>query len=94
MFSYLLLKKIKFPKLKTQEDYAVWLKLLRNGEKLSSVNRDRGKLFVQKNPSSPAGFVASFSAGYPLKIGGKFVLKVLRLISTVTARVFRFGMEK
>ena len=48
----------------------------RNGEKLSSVNRDRGKLFVQKNPSSPAGFVASFSAGYPLKIGGKFVLKV------------------
>ena len=39
----------------------------RNGEKLSSVNRDRGKLFVQKNPSSPAGFVASFSAGYPLK---------------------------
>ena len=40
----------------------------RNGEKLSSVNRDRGKLFVQKNTSSPAGFVASFSAGYPLKI--------------------------
>ena len=48
----------------------------RNGEKLSSVNRDRGKLFIQKNPASPAGFVASFSEGYPLKIGGRFVLKV------------------
>ena len=48
----------------------------RNGEKLSSVNRERGKLFVQKNTSSPAGFVASFSAGYPLKIGGKFILKI------------------
>lgn len=48
----------------------------RNGEKLSSVNRDRGKLYIQKDPSSPAGFVASFSAGYPLKIGGKFILKI------------------
>ena len=48
----------------------------RNGEKLSSVNRDRGKLYIQKDPSSPSGFVASFSAGYPLKIGGKFILKI------------------
>ena len=48
----------------------------RNGEKLSSVNRDRGKLFIQKDPSSPSGFVASFSAGYPLKIGGRFILKI------------------
>ena len=48
----------------------------RNGEKLSSVNRDRGKLFVQKSQSSVAGFVGSFNAGYPLKIGGKFILKI------------------
>lgn len=48
----------------------------RNGEKLSSVNRDRGLLYIYKSPNSEAGFEASFSAGYPLKIGGKFVLKV------------------
>ena len=48
----------------------------RNGEKLSSVNRDRGKLYVQKSQSSPAGFTGSFDAGYPLKIGGKFILKI------------------
>ena len=34
MFHKKLLSKIKFPKLKTQEDYCVWLKLLREGEKL------------------------------------------------------------
>tara|TARA_X000000950_G_C13903498_1_gene655836 strand:+ start:1689 stop:2450 length:762 start_codon:yes stop_codon:yes gene_type:complete len=39
MFHRKLLKKIKFPKLKTQEDYAVWLKLLRNGEKLYHYNK-------------------------------------------------------
>ena len=39
MFHRELLKKIKFPKLKTQEDYAVWLKLLRNGEKLYHYNK-------------------------------------------------------
>ena len=48
----------------------------RNGEKLSSVNRDRGLLYIYKSPNSEVGFEASFSAGYPLKIGGKFVLKV------------------
>ena len=35
----------------------------RNGEKLSSVNRDRGKLFIQKNPASPAGASAEAVAG-------------------------------
>ena len=39
MFHRKLLKKIKFPKLKTQEDYAVWLKLLRKGEKLYHYNK-------------------------------------------------------
>ncbi len=39
MFHRKLLKKIKFPKLKTQEDYAVWLKLVRNGEKLYHYNK-------------------------------------------------------
>lgn len=34
MFHKKLLRKINFPKLKTQEDYATWLKLLRTGEKL------------------------------------------------------------
>jgi teichuronic acid biosynthesis glycosyltransferase TuaG len=34
MFHKKLISKIKFPKLKTQEDFAVWLKLLRNGQKL------------------------------------------------------------
>jgi len=48
----------------------------RNGEKLSSVNRDRGVLFVKKSQSSPAGFEGAFSAGYPLKIGGKFQLTI------------------
>ena len=48
----------------------------RNGEKLSSVNRDRGILYVKQSPSSPAGFYGVFSAGYPLKIGGKFLLTI------------------
>lgn len=39
MFHRKLLKKIKFPKVKTQEDYAVWLQLLRNGEKLYHYNK-------------------------------------------------------
>ena len=39
MFHRKLIKKIKFPKLKTQEDYAVWLKLLRNGQKLYHYNK-------------------------------------------------------
>ena len=48
----------------------------RNGEKLSNVNRDRGVLFIKKSPSSPAGFEGAFSAGYPLKLGGKFSLTI------------------
>ncbi len=39
MFHKKLLSKIKFPKLKTQEDYCVWLKLLREGEKLYHFNK-------------------------------------------------------
>ena len=39
MFHKKLLKKIKFPNLKTQEDFAVWLQLLRNGEKLYHCNK-------------------------------------------------------
>ena len=48
----------------------------RNGEKLSNVNRDRGVLFIKKSVSSPSGFEGAFSAGYPLKIGGKFRLTI------------------
>jgi hypothetical protein len=48
----------------------------RNGEKLSNVNRDRGVLFIKKSLSSPSGFEGAFSAGYPLKIGGKFRLTI------------------
>ena len=29
-----------------------------------------------RNIKEPMGFVGSFNAGYPLKIGGKFILKI------------------
>jgi len=48
----------------------------RNGEKLSNVNRDRGVLYLRKDSSSSSGFYGVFSAGFPLKIGGKFTLKI------------------
>ena len=39
MFHKKLIYKMKFPKLKTQEDFAVWLKLLREGYKLYHYNK-------------------------------------------------------
>ena len=38
MFSRKILKDVNFPNLKTQEDFAVWLNLLKKGHKLSHIN--------------------------------------------------------
>ena len=40
VFSKKILSKVKFPILKTQEDFALWLKLLRQGVKLNSIQKN------------------------------------------------------
>lgn len=47
-----LLPKLKFPNLNTQEDFAVWLKLSRNGEKLSHIQQTLSNWRKTKNSLS------------------------------------------
>ena len=48
----------------------------RNNQKLSSVNRDKGTLYIIKIMNRDGEYEGTFYAGYPLQVGSKAVLEV------------------
>ena len=48
----------------------------RNNQKLSSVNREKGTLYVIKIMNKDSDYEGTFYAGYPLQVGSKAVLEV------------------
>ena len=49
---------------------------LRNNEKLSSVNREKGTLYIIKILNKESEYEGTFYAGYPLQVGSKAVLEI------------------
>ena len=48
----------------------------RNNQKLSSVNREKGTLYIIKILSKDNEYEGTFYAGYPLQVGSKAVLEI------------------
>ena len=48
----------------------------RNNQKLSSVNREKGTLYVVKTINKDGEYEGTFYAGYPLQVGSKAVLEI------------------
>ncbi len=48
----------------------------RNNQKLSSVNREKGTLYIIKIINKDSEYEGTFYAGYPLQVGSKAVLEV------------------
>ena len=48
----------------------------RNNQKLSSVNREKGTLYVIKIINKDSEYEGTFYAGYPLQVGSKAVLEI------------------
>ena len=48
----------------------------RNNQKLSSVNREKGTLYVIKIIDKDRDYEGTFYAGYPLQVGSKAVLEI------------------
>ena len=48
----------------------------RNNQKLSSVNREKGTIYIIKKLSKQNEFEGTFYAGYPLQVGSKAVLSI------------------
>ncbi len=48
----------------------------RNGQKLSSVNREKGTIYIIKKKNKKNEYEATFYAGYPLQVGSKAKLSV------------------
>ena len=55
---------------------AIKMAAFKNGEKLSTVSREKGRLYIQMNPKTKNKFAISYSAGFPLKTASQAVLKV------------------
>ena len=48
----------------------------RNNQKLSSVNREKGTLYIIKILNKESEYEGTFYAGYPLQVGSKAVLEI------------------
>ena len=48
----------------------------KNGQKLSSVNREKGTIYVIKKKNKENEYEATFYAGYPLQVGSKAKLSI------------------
>ena len=48
----------------------------RNNQKLSSVNREKGTLYIVKIISKDSEYEGTFYAGYPLQVGSKAILEI------------------
>ena len=48
----------------------------RNNQKLSSVNREKGTLYIIKTLNKESEYQGTFYAGYPLQVGSKAVLEI------------------
>ena len=48
----------------------------RNNQKLSSVNREKGTLYIIKTLNKESEYEGTFYAGYPLQVGSKAVLEI------------------
>ena len=48
----------------------------RNNQKLSSVNREKGTLYIIKTLNKESEYEGTFYAGYPLQVGSKAVLAI------------------
>ena len=48
----------------------------KNGQKLSSVNREKGTIYIIKKKNKENEYEATFYAGYPLQVGSKAKLSV------------------
>ena len=48
----------------------------RNNQKLSSVNREKGTLYIIKIGNKDSEYEGTFYAGYPLQVGSKAVLEI------------------
>ena len=48
----------------------------RNNQKLSSVNREKGTLYIIKLINKDSEYEGTFYAGYPLQVGSKAVLEI------------------
>ena len=55
---------------------AIEMLAFKNGEKLSKVSREKGRLYVQMNNKNPKEFEVTYFAGFPLKTASQAVLKI------------------
>ena len=55
---------------------AIEMLAFKNGEKLSSVSREKGRLYIQMNKTNPNDFEIAYFAGFPLKTASQAVLKI------------------
>lgn len=55
---------------------AIKMEAFKNGEKLSSVNRGHGRLFIWKSSTNAGQFEGVYFAGFPLQIGSKPILTI------------------
>ena len=62
---------------------AIKMEAFKDGERLSSVNRDIGRLYVTKNRANSNKFESTYFAGYPLKAGSQATIKIDNKVSFV-----------
>ena len=55
---------------------AIKMLAFKNGEKLSSVSRDKGRIYIQMDKKNPNDFEVAYFAGFPLKTASQAVLKI------------------
>jgi invasion protein IalB len=55
---------------------AIKMAAFKNGEKLSKVSREKGRLYVQGDPQNTDEFAVTYFAGFPLKTASQAVLKI------------------
>ncbi len=55
---------------------AIEMLAFKNGEKLSKVSRDKGRLYVQKNNDDSGQVAGTYFAGFPLKTASQALLSI------------------
>ena len=55
---------------------AIKMAAFKNGEKLSKVSREKGRLFIQAYPQNTDEFAVTYFAGFPLKTASQAVIKI------------------
>ena len=55
---------------------AIEMLAFKNGEKLSKVSRDKGRLYVQKNNDDSGQLAGTYFAGFPLKTASQALLSI------------------